>query len=232
MIIKNKKATHVGIILSFVIFVTFVVFLVVVLRPTSNLHENERFTIELLKRNIQDFTSSEITSFILTPPSSADCFTLNESNFSLSNLNHSVKNQNNTPLNSYRDANILYIEKSVLDQIYKVDYSSEKLNNTLFANPVDCIALNINSIKKTTNILEPKINELILKQENNYSGLKSDFNIPSGKEIGIMFEFENTTIIGKAIPEKRKAIYVKNFQIIYLDLNANEKIGNFIIYII
>ena len=229
---RNKKATHVGVILSFVIFVTFVIFLIVVLKPTSNLQNSEKATIELLKNNLQNFISSELTSFILSPSSSANCFTLDESNFSLGNLNYSVRNQNNENLNSYRGADILYIEKSDSDQIYKVDYASEELNNTLFVDPADCVELEINSIKKTDKMFESKINELILKQENNYSGLKSDFNIPSEKEFGIIFEFENITTIGKSVPEKRKATYVKKFQVIYLDLNANERTGNFIIYIL
>ena len=232
MIIKNKKATHVGIILSFVIFVTFVIFLIVVLKPTSNLQNSDKSTIELLKKNIQDFTSSEIISFILTTSESSNCFAFDESGYNLGGFNVSVRNQDNTLSNIVRESNILYIEKDVPDQIYKVDYSPYNLSATSFSNPNNCKDLDIKSIKKTDQILEPLINELILKQGNNYSGLKSDFNVPGEKDFGMMFEFENTTTIGKSIPEKRKATYVKKFQVIYLDLNANEKIGNFIIYVI
>jgi len=233
MRIKNKKATHVGVILSFVIFITFVVFLIVILRPTSNLHNNEKATIELLKKNIQNFVSAEITSFILTPSDTpSNCFNLNDSGYDLSEFNVSARNQENTVLNTDRDSNALYIEKTASDQIYKVDYSPSYLNTNSFSNPNNCKDLDVKSIKKTDQILEPLINELILKQENNYSGLKNDFNMPSEKEFGIMFEFENTTTIGKSIPEKRKATYVKKFQVIYLDLNANERIGNFMIYIV
>lgn len=232
MIIKNKKATHVGVILSFVIFITFVIFIVVILKPTSNLKSNEESTVLALKKNIENFASDEITSFILSPSISASCYIFDETGFNLDSLNHSVKNENHQNLESYRDSNNLYIEQSNLDTIYNIDYSPKELNTEILSSPTGCESMQVNSIKKTNKIIEPKINELILKQENNYSGLKQDFNIPSDKDFGIKFIFENQTFIGKEIPDHKKPTYVKKFQIIYLDLNANEKIGNFIIYII
>jgi len=228
---KNKKATQVGIILSFVIFITFLIFILVILDPSSNMKNSEKPLLETLKTNIKSFCSVEITSFILSLPSSADCYTLDESPYSLEGLNASARNQDKTVLNIYRASDILYIEKNVADTIYNVDYSPTNLNENSFSGPVGCEALNIESIKKTNEIVEPKIVELIYTQETNYDSLKQQFNLPSEKDFGIRFEFENKTIIGEPVPEQSKTTYVKKFQVIYLDMDANEKIGNFILYI-
>ena len=229
---RNKKATHVGVILSFVIFITFVIFIFVILKPTSNIQKGDNSNIIFLKKNIENFISAETTSFILSTPGIDLCFTLNESVFGVEGLNYSVKNEHNTPIKSDQNANELFIEKDGLGNLYKVTYSPRNLSNLLLENHVGCGVVTINSVRKTNQFIEPKIEELILKQEENYSGLKQDFNIPSEKEFGINFTFENETSMGKSLPDKKKATYIKKFQIIYLDLEAEERIGNFIIYIL
>lgn len=230
---KNKKGTHMGVIISFVIFVAFIVFLIVILNPSAKMKNTGKQTIDSLEIKIKNYVSAEITSFILSPPqASSNCFTLNESSYNLSEFNVSVRNQDNVLSNIYREPNYLYIEKSVPDTMYKVDYSPNYLYSDSFSNPNNCKDLIINSIRKTNKILEPKIISLIEEQDNDYLNLKQTFNIPSEKEFGIGFEFENSTIIGKPVPEKKKSTYVKKFQVIYLDVNAQEKVGNFITYII
>ena len=229
---RNKKATHVGVILSFVIFITFVIFIFVILKPTSNIQKGDNSNIIFLKKNIENFISAEITSFILSAPGIDFCFTLNGSVFGVEGLNYSVKNEHNTPIKSDQNANELFIEKDNSGNLYKVTYSPRNLSNLLLKNHEGCGVVTINSVRKTNQFIEPKIEELILKQEENYSGLKQDFNIPSEKEFGINFTFENETSMGKSLPDKKKATYIKKFQIIYLDLEAEERIGNFIIYIL
>jgi len=229
---RNKKATHVGVILSFVIFITFVIFIFVILKPTSNIQKGDNSNIIFLKKNIENFISAETTSFILSTPGIDLCFTLNESVFGVEGLNYSVKNEHNTPIKSDQNANELFIEKDNSGNLYKVTYSPRNLSNLLLKNHEGCGVVTINSVRKTNQFIEPKIEELILKQEENYSGLKQDFNIPSEKEFGINFTFENETSMGKSLPDKKKATYIKKFQIIYLDLEAEERIGNFIIYIL
>ena len=229
---RNKKATHVGVILSFVIFITFVIFIFVILKPTSNIQKGDNSNIIFLKKNIENFISAETTSFILSTPGIDLCFTLNESVFGVEGLNYSVKNEHNTPIKSDQNANELFIEKDNSGNLYKVTYSPRNLSNLLLENHGGCGVVTINSVRKTNQFIEPKIEELILKQEENYSGLKQDFNIPSEKEFGINFTFENETSMGKSLPDKKKATYIKKFQIIYLDLEAEERIGNFIIYIL
>ena len=229
---KNKKGSHIGVILSFIIFVTFVVFMITVLKPTSNIPYKGLSLVNSLKTNVENYVSVEVTSFIFTLQGTATCVSFDESNFSLSYLNHSVRNQNNEIPNSYRNSTILYIENSASDTIYKVDYSTQELNYTLFENPQGCEELTMNSIKKDKKIVEPKIIELITKQEMNYSGLKQDLKISSNKNFGIKFEFENSTKIGKEILDKKQITLAKKFQVVYLDLNANEKIGYFTVYIV
>ena len=229
---RNKKATHVGVILSFVIFITFVIFIFVILKPTSNIQKGDNSNIIFLKKNIENFISAETTSFILSELATDPCLILNESVFGVEGLNYSVKNEHNTPIKSDQNANELFIEKDNSGNLYKVTYSPRNLSNLLLKNHEGCGVVTINSVRKTNQFIEPKIEELILKQEENYSGLKQDFNIPSEKEFGINFTFENETSMGKSLPDKKKATYIKKFQIIYLDLEAEERIGNFIIYIL
>ena len=229
---KNKKATHIGVILSFVIFTTFIIFMVVVLKPTSGVKNTERATIELLKNNVENFASSEIISIILSRQAAGKCFIFDETGWGLEGLNYAIRNQDNVNIKSERVGKVLYLTEYVDNEIYKLDYSSEPLTHDFSSTPGKCKDLNNFSIRKTENIFETKINELILKQATNYSGLKSDFNMPSEKDFGIIFEFENSTMIGPPLPEQKKSTYVKRFQIIYLDTYANEKSGFFTIYVV
>ena len=55
MIRRNKKATHVGVIFSFVIFITFLLFMVIILEPTSKIENEKKSTLEYLKTNIENY---------------------------------------------------------------------------------------------------------------------------------------------------------------------------------
>ena len=61
---KNKKGSHIGVILSFIIFVTFVVFMITVLKPTSNIPDKGLSLVNSLKTNVENYVSVEVTSFI------------------------------------------------------------------------------------------------------------------------------------------------------------------------
>ncbi len=57
----NKKASHVGFMLSFVIFLTFIVFFFVVFNPIVNFDGNKEPSLEHLERNLLEMFDSNLT---------------------------------------------------------------------------------------------------------------------------------------------------------------------------
>ena len=63
MKIKNKKGSHVGIIFSFIIFVSFLIFLILMIEPSINTQKSKQHIIELLKNELIKNVSSELVAY-------------------------------------------------------------------------------------------------------------------------------------------------------------------------
>lgn len=61
-----KKGSHVEIVLSFVIFITFLTFLYIVLEPAVKTPTSKESLLEIIKPNLIDYISEEVSSYTLT----------------------------------------------------------------------------------------------------------------------------------------------------------------------
>ena len=82
---KKRGGTHVGVILSFVIFVTFLIFLYTTIQPAVKLNKDKQIVLDLLKEEIISSVSAELTNAVIKakitiepPPTgmSIDCISL------------------------------------------------------------------------------------------------------------------------------------------------------------
>lgn len=228
---KNKKATHVGVILSFVIFVGFILFLLIIISPSLKTDNSKENTLTYLSKNIKNKTSGEVITFLVEDFKIKSCGVIDEAEFDLGEMNFTVKDPEGNLIASNRSNNKIYLDKKPKIGFYKIYYSPEELNYYEISNTEDCEPLNISSMRKDKKIIEAKIIKMLEEYNESYSVLKDELNVASNEDFGIRFEYENGTTLGEEIPDVKKDIFSRKVQITYLDINADTKIGNFIIYV-
>ena len=63
--IKNKRGSHVGVVVSFVIFVTFLVFLYTIIQPVTVRERGKDYILEYLTLNLVENSTGEIISMVI-----------------------------------------------------------------------------------------------------------------------------------------------------------------------
>ncbi len=214
----DKKGSHIGFMLSFSIFVVFLIFAYGAINYGLKSHENKKYVLENLKKKFIDKIESSLIIVTLFENSSGyNCISLDASNFSQYNY---IARKGESVVPSYKNGDILRIEYDGNPALFKVYFSKERFNNYPTENS-GCTISSIRKISKKKEIFETKIISL----KNNYSifydKLKEDMEFPSEKDFGFSFEYENGTTI--ETPERKITgeIYIEEIPINYIDLNGN-----------
>jgi len=236
----GKKASHVGVILSFVIFVTFVIFLFSILSPVIQVDETKRLLPEILEEDIIDFASADLTGSSVRlddgynfPDTSFTCFRVN--NLIETSQNAIVRNEDNI-ISSRVIGQDLDVNWDETERFFKIFYSSEFLQGDLTGGACDPLLSSdytIGLTKTNKQVFLTKINELVDRYENDYIGMKNELNILEGTEFWFGF-FENDVQIEIGAPQEKTIpnsipVYSEEFQIQYVDMEANLKSGFLII---
>ena len=210
----NKKGSHVGLVLSFMIFAIFLVFLNLIISPSINVRESNQDLLKVINQNVLEALSNEIwvlrvndpnTCLEIDPPiSGGDVVAYNEAGI----------------VDSEVSAGSILVEGGGFTKIYYSDIiqgESPGLSG--------CSSVTVNSTIKEEKILENKIIELINNVSEDYDGLKIALDIPSNIEFDISFEYINGTLIGGQSREQNIEIYSKETQIYFLSSNADNEKG-------
>ncbi|MDD5012563.1 MAG: hypothetical protein PHQ66_02890 [Candidatus Nanoarchaeia archaeon] len=235
MKIKNKKSSHVGMIVSFVVFITFVVFLYSVVKPVINVGEDKTATLSYIQMRIIENISSNFTS--ATVIWSADVNPKTECvqlvNF-LGFLELSlpprviVKNEKNKI-----EKEVYLFDEVVPDlEINRDDkehrffrvYSSPEFNVIETLPLPKCEELTSYTIGSVTTggyVFENKMYQMINGYRTGYEKLKTALNIPPGTEFGFDFVQNNGTIISLGEPPQTVSVHASEIPIQYIDENAN-----------
>lgn len=230
---RNKKGSHVGIVLSFIIFVTFLVFLYTIVEPRIRTQQNKESFLDYLKIElIKEFSANltRITVSIINPDS---CIKLNDFiKKTKINSNIIVKNAKEEIVSSESSANKkdLLIKNS--NDFFKIFYSNnfEELEEETGS----CTILEINKnysitlVKTEEYIFGKKVINLIndYESEGGYENLKKELKIPSGTEFGFSFTYNNGTIIETKEKEIPTKVNVREIPIQYVDEKANILLGS------
>jgi hypothetical protein len=234
---KNKRGSHVGMILSFVIFITFIVFLYVVVRPAVTTGENKQSMLEYIGNKIIENTSTKLTSISIkiadkSSMKNQNCIKL-EDFFLYSAVSGFliVKNETGNIQNAYYDSNTdfndLRINRENKNNLFfKIYYSKKfaKLPTTAISNCklVEYVnEYNITSISATRYIFDGSMYKLIDYYKNDYEKLKSELNIPPGNEFGFGFTQSDGTKIEVGNAPESVNIYTGEISVQYIDDKAN-----------
>lgn len=224
----NKRGSHVGMMISFMLFVMFLIFVRIIFEPTINSDETKQKFIEGIERSVIESASEETIITTVSVSSSSVCLSI--SNY-LDDFNAYdgvvIKDENGDTIQasiSSGDSSTLQIERTGSSIDFFKIYSSEGFDS-LNEESASCTALsdsNIKGTKRKSYVFERKITDLISAD---YENFRKSLNMPNDTEIGVEFEFENKTII--KTPEKNITanIYIKESSVEYIDSDANVMAG-------
>jgi hypothetical protein len=221
----KKKASHVGIILSFVVFITFVVFLFSILSPSIQTNQDKQFVMDYLKQELQKQFSGELekTTISIDPDNldNKDCITLIGfmKNFLEEDLVVKVEEER---VDHSMAGNQLSFERGNFERIAEI-YYSEELNSETGSPSVPCDPIqeedyNIKLVKDSNPIFYSKIETAT----NNFEDFKASLEIPP--QFDFSFELESSE--GEIIFEVENKIpqgvdvFSEQIPIQYLDENA------------
>ena len=222
----GKKASHVGIVLSFIVFVTFVIFIFSVLEPRLRINLDKESLLDNIKIKFLDEVSAELSTigiFINSAPGSG-CELLLMSLEKVSGFDAVVKDNNGYIVGSKTQSeSLLKIDWNQADNFYKVYSSEENLYDYSFPSGTFCVVTDfkISSTRDDKYVFEKKLTEFITA--NNFDSL----NIPDGTGFDVMFEDadgNNLEGVGKE-PPGSISVYSDRFSIQYFDDNADIKTG-------
>ena len=226
---NNKGATHVGVILSLVIFVGFLIFLYTVVTPGVQTQKNKQLATDYLKIKLQEEFSANLTAVTITATysSGADqCLQVDNLALGLENLNIVVKDNVGNIIDSEKQGNYLKIALDNADEFFKIYYSEEEF--IAQQAPVcltDITVYNVNSLKTSERIFETKIIDFFSRYEIDYEDLKESLDIPFETGFSFNFTYDNGTVVGPEITERYQELYVEDFSVEYVNREANISAG-------
>tara|TARA_Y100000310_G_C20542534_1_gene744013 strand:- start:67 stop:801 length:735 start_codon:yes stop_codon:yes gene_type:complete len=234
---KNCKGSHVGVVLSFIIFVSFLVLLYpALIDPALDTGENKQALLEHLRTEITENISAELTtaSVELTLSEGNNCIKLKNflSSTGITSRNI-VKNDKEKNQASYVSGNFLKINRdSINDDFFKVESSQE------FASVGDragCVEIAeedyvVGLIRTKEYVFETKIISLVENYRTGYGSLKNELGLPSSTEFDFIFEQNNKTQIGVK-EEISTEIYAEEIPVQYVNKEGGILLGKIIIRI-
>lgn len=231
---QNKRGSHVGMILSFVVFVTFVIFVYTILEPATRVEKDKQALLSYLKNEILKETSENLTSIsvVLARGEKPNEVCLEFENFlTEAEIDTRIVVQNETDYvqGAYLNAeNLKIIRTDTSDFFFKV-YNSpefEPLSGTeILCKSVIENKYDIGLVKITTYLFESKIISLINEYISDYEALRERINIPGGSEFDFSLVYSNKTIITSNGKDVSTNIYADELPIQYVDEDANIHAG-------
>lgn len=247
---KQKKGSHVGVVISFLIFILFLVFLYTILQPSINLGRDKGIILDQIMINfVQEASKSDITLINLENTSKIT------SQQSCINLQGIIGDGENQIPESFVNSNSLLVRDENGDTYnYEISGGNLKIgewpsgylsNNGYFlkvlysdsfdysqgdtgtgCNPTSEYEVSFKREEKNQTY-ESGILNIISEYESNYGSLKNTLGIPSESEFWFNFTYSNGTSVW---PDQRRVpsninIASERDYIIYLDKNATKQIG-------
>jgi len=236
---KNKIGSHVGIVFSFVIFITFLIFLYTIIEPAIRIQRDKEALLDYLKIELMKRFSANLTNVAIMTNT-----TVKESCVELVNFTGEVEVDSSLivkdELGNVSQANIsgsdLFIDRGIYESglvFFKI-YNSEEFDELDEGAMDGCKVLKrvekgyiVGLIRTDEYIFETKVIKLIeeYESEEGYESLKDELKIPLGSEFGFGLTYSNETKIGTKAQNISTNIYAKEIPIQYVDKEANINLG-------
>lgn len=218
---KNRRGTHVEVIISFIIFIIFLVFLFVTVESPVRNQEDKKDIFDSIELGIINKTSSDMTTITVNiEESSESCLSLTDFiTFSNIERNIIVKDYYGNTIQSSLNDNSLQINRaSTEDTFFKIYYSE---NFDELGSGSGCTETNdydVGFTKTNKYVFEEKVVELI---NQNYGTLKNELKVPEGTEFGYGIILSNGDVHETVQQNVSTNIYIRETPVEYVDLQGN-----------
>lgn len=235
----NKKASHVGMIFSFVIFITFLLYIFSILSPLIFENNKNENLLLLVEQEVLSFLNVEVFRIVFTTssgPSSGKSNNLyqvkgNDFNLCFDNYFVLVKDSKDVLFNFRKESCNVYFESSK-DEIYSLYYSSYFLDESYLDSSRGVVRdVEINYFDNNKYYLESQIFNLTQIYLEDYSNLRKNFKIQDSVDFGFSFKFENGTIITLGEPFIDSEVFSKTINFNYYDAFLEKKKGELRIFV-
>jgi hypothetical protein len=231
---KNKRGSHVGIVLSFVIFITFLIFLYAISEPAINAQKGKETLLNHLKIELMKKFSTNLTSVSLAidkeyPQPCIDLqLIIPELNIAPVVIVHD-KSGKIFP-NRIVGENLEIDRGDNEEYFFKIHYSEELEEVIEWTFEGQCRSYSqgqytIGLVRKEEYIFDTKVIDLINRYKNDYEGLKNELKIPLGNEFGFGLIYSDETKIETKEQNKSTDIYVEEIPVQYVNAVANISLG-------
>jgi len=240
----KKRGSHVGVVLSFVIFVTFLIFIYTLLGPSVKTQRDKESLLDYLKIELMEKFSTNLTSVTVSVDRTHAFQCVKLLNFTEEagvNSRLIIKDDEGgtTRVNiSLSDESDLLIDRESIQKSFFKAYNSEEFDELNKTTITPCTELvkdatwygtpsgySINLIITDVYVFEKRVLELIDNYENDYDELKSELNIPAGTDFGFGLTYNNGTIIGTGNKSLSTSIYVRKIPMQYVSNEAEINLG-------
>lgn len=226
--LKNKKGSHVGIIISFSLFVAFLVFLYSAVEPALETNEEEKNLIQELEEKIINKVSKNFTTITIANSSfNEDCIRFD--NYPYSDMNTIVKNSNGEKIRTSFDENTLYIENTDPDGFYRIHSSESSLDNSEMDFEGVCLDYS-QEFKRGVHRIEKKVSfqeaeDFIEEYNSDYSFVKKQLDIPEENDFALDFIDNNEVLLETSVTNLTRNIFIGKRGVDYFDNDAMLKGG-------
>jgi hypothetical protein len=233
LIPRSRSASHVGMILSFVIFITFIIFLYSVVKPAVSVGQDKKtiadYLVAMIVKNVSsDFNSTSVE--MLTNPGRS-CVKLD--GFFVLLVDDGVLPQCLVQNKFHVLQTSVYFDnlgELIIDRADKTDtffriYTSQKYSSVGETTKTCTLVTQANyKIGVITNSKYPfgsNLNSLIENYKSNYEQVKTDLKVPPGTEFGFGFRQSDGTNIEVGEVPATANVYAEEIPIQYIDDKAN-----------
>lgn len=221
----EKKGSHIGVVISFIMFITFVLFFYFMLSPALKI-ESKQNSLEILQKKIIDLSSEDITIISVKNSNPDSCLKMTGFFSDFDFGEKIIVRSNLSVLDFSYFGNDLYIGSDA-NSFFRV-YFSDIFDNSESGTMNDCEEIYEIGLVKTEKIFsEQKIKSLFTNYSNNYELLKNNLGLPISNNFGLDFVYFNGTEIsaGQISENFRGNVYSEETSIYYIKNNALTEMG-------
>ena len=219
----RKRGSHVGVILSFVIFIVFLIFLFSALQPALKIEKDKEATLEYITNSIIELSSDNMTIENIEVDNSAGSYNCVSVKKIDNSLNFIVKDYNEFQI-LYQDGDKIIISLTNDKNFLKIYYSKSINDKSTTLNCVETTTdYLINLVNNERIIFISKFEDIINRD---YDLLKKDLGIGRGTEFSFNLLDANKIIIVEMKTKDVSAnVYVNEFPVLYSNGDGEIKSG-------
>jgi len=237
--IASKKGSHVGVVVSFVVFVTFLIFLYTIIQPATARERDKSYVLDYLTLNIIGNSTGDITTMIANVQDADDKDCINLQNILSTDeptpegkipelmFEHLSFTSNGENFPYERSGQGILVQTGAwFDGVVTITMSEDITKLEASVEGCNPHPYTVGYIKTFSEIFETKMYELNESYYTDYEALKIALGIPSGTEFNfyIYDSMRSEPPIIKAEnyePPTDRSVFVQETPIQYLDENGN-----------